>query len=903
MLQAASRQSSRVPGERMGTAKQDFERFVRWLNEPGRLAPESARRMANLTLMNFDAVAAMARQHNRRSQLLAGLARQHLAATSADLPEFLDAAVQEKWPWLRLRSLTLGPFRGFREPQTFDLSKRVVLCYGPNGSGKSSLCEALEYVLLGAVEEAGSKRIEQRDYLANIHAGRFANPILTATNAEGGEVQVAADENAFRFFFVEKNRIDNFSRIAATPPGRKTGLIATLFGMDQFNDFASHFNESMDAALTLTTEAQTQLAGRRQALRTDELTRDGEAEQLRALDQAATDYAAGVAENLSYDELKQLVLGNEETPSRLQELDTKLRSLMPAVTNISRRIVADLFANADAGLENLAASQRGLDEKRSQISFRKLFAAVQALRAEHADCCPACLTPIAEAARNPFERADAGLRELEGLARLEADHDRLRREASEASRDLRTGLRNIEEFLASEGQADTLVGAYLRALPHNPDTPGWWINVYSSETDETGATPSLEQILVVAAQAAARDERTREALRLRGEDLAEQTRLNDARIWMAEHDGRRHQVMENAAQARSRITQWEEANADLIRRAGEEQQANVRDRPLKEAYDSFYGLLGRFREQLPGMLMADLNASTMTLYNEFNHGDRDEDKLAELRLPLTGEDVIEIAFRGNPQRRVNALTALSEGHIRCLGLAVLLAKAESVGAPLIIFDDAINAIDHDHRSGIRAAIFESERFRKTQIIVTCHSPEFVKDVENHLPRELRDDCHQFVLLHHRGDYQPRVNPPGTQNYLARAREAIDERYNARDALSFARKSLEMLTHKAWKWLESHRVGNISVQVEGPGKEPQLYGLCTALRKKLLDARTFAHDSKTPLLENLNTILGIPEDNLVWTLLNKGTHEEPNRDDFDMVHVETVLAVLSNVDALELRPNR
>lgn len=886
----------------MGTARQDFQRFVRWLHEPGRLAPEGARRMANLTLANFDAVAAKARQHNNRSRLLAGLARQHLAATSADLSELPDAAAQGKWPWLRLRSLTMGPFRGFREPETFDLSKRVVLCYGPNGSGKSSLCEALEYALRGAVEEAGSKRIEQRDYLTNIHAGRFVNPTLTATDAEGGEVQVAADEDAFRFFFVEKNRIDNFSRIAATPPGRKTDLIATLFGMDQFNDFASHFNESMDAVLTLTTETQTQLAGRRQALRTDELTRDGEAEQLRALDAAAAAYAAGVAENLTFDTLRLLVLGNQDTPSRLQELDTKLRALTPAVTNISRGIVAELFANANVGAANLATSQRGLDEKRSQVSFRQLFAAVQTLRVEHKDRCPACLTPIAEVASNPFERADAGLRELGELARLEEDHDRLWRAAGEASRALRAGLRNLEDFLVSEGQADTLVGVYLSALAHNSDAPDWWRAVYSPDTDVTGVTPSLEQILVVADQAAARDERTREALRLRDKDIAEQTRLYDARIWMAQHEGRRRQVVENAARARDRITQWEEANIDLMRRAGEEEQANVRDRPIKDAYDSFYSLLGRFREELPGMLMADLNASTMELYNEFNHEDREEDKLADLRLPLTANGVIIITFRGNPQRWVNALAVLSEGHIRCLGLAILLAKAEAVGAPLIIFDDAINAIDHDHRSGIRAAIFESERFSQTQIIVTCHSPEFVKDVENHLPRDLRNDCHQYVLLHHRGDYQPRVKPPGTQNYLARAREAIDERYNARDALSFARKSLEMLTHKAWKWLESHRVGNISVQIEGPGKEPQLRGLCTALRKKLNDASTFAHDSKAPLLKSLDMILGISEDNLVWLLLNKGAHEEPNRDDFDMAHVQTVLAVLSEVDALELRPN-
>lgn len=886
----------------MGSARQDFERFVRWLNEPGRFAPESARKMANLTLANFDAVAAMARQHNNRSQLLARLARDHFATTSADLPDLPDVAAQGQWPWLQLRSLTLGPFRGFREPHTFDLSKRIVLCYGPNGSGKSSLCEALEYALRGAVEDAGSKRIEQRDYLANIHAGRFANPTLTATDAEGGEVQVDADEDAFRFFFIEKNRIDNFSRIAATPRGRKIDLIATLFGMDQFNDFASHFNESMDAALIVSTQLQTQLTARRQALRTDELTRDGEAEQLHAIDEASANYAAVVAENLTYDQLKLLVAGNAETPSRLQELDTKLRSLLPAVTNNSRQIVADLFANADVGVANLAAAQRSLNERRSHVSFRQLFAAVKALHAEHEDRCPACLTPIAEVASNPFERADAGLRELEELAKLEANQDRLWRAAGEASRALRTGLRSLEGFLASEGQAGTLVGAYLSALPANPDTLDWWIAVYSPETDEIGATPSLEQILLVADQAAARDERTREAVQRRDEDLAEQTRLNEARVWMAEHDGRRRQIMDNAAQARGRITQWEEANASLIRRAGEEELANMRDRPIKEAYDRFYDLLGRFREQLPGMLMADLNASTMALYNEFNHGDRDEDKLADLRLPLTGDGVIEIAFRGTPQRRVNALAALSEGHIRCLGLAILLAKAESVRAPLIVFDDAINAIDHDHRSGIRAAIFESERFRQTQIIVTCHSPEFVKDIENHLPPDLRGDCHQYVLLHHRGDYQPRVNPPGTQNYLARAREAVDERFNARDALSFARKSLEMLTHKAWRWLESHRVGNISVQIEGPGKEPQLYGLCTALRRKLMDARTFAHDSKTPLLENLNTILGIPEGNLVWTLLNKGTHEEPNRDDFDMAHVETVLAVLNNIDALELRPN-
>jgi len=211
----------------MGTARQDFERFVRWLHEPEQRAPEPARCFANLVLANFEDIAETARQHNNRSHLLASLAREHLAHTSAGPPQLQEAAPQGEWPWVRLRHLTLGPFRGFPEPQGFDLSKRVVLCYGPNGSGKSSLCEALEYALRGSVEEAGSKRIADREYLANIHVGRFEVPVLTATGSDEREIPVSANEDAFRFFFIEKNRIDNFSRIAATPPGRKIDLIAT----------------------------------------------------------------------------------------------------------------------------------------------------------------------------------------------------------------------------------------------------------------------------------------------------------------------------------------------------------------------------------------------------------------------------------------------------------------------------------------------------------------------------------------------------------------------------------------------------------------------------------------------------------------------------------------------------
>jgi hypothetical protein len=273
-----------------------------------------------------------------------------------------------------------------------------------------------------------------------------------------------------------------------------------------------------------------------------------------------------------------------------------------------------------------------------------------------------------------------------------------------------------------------------------------------------------------------------------------------------------------------------------------------------------------------------------------------------LYLPLTSEQRIEVAFRGAPGQRVDALVVLSEGHVRCLGLAILLAKSINIGSPVVIFDDAINAIDHDHRNGIRQTIFDGDRFLDSQILVTCHSHEFIKDIQNSIPRERRTDCQEYLLMYHDGDHHPRVHPDvGSANYLARAQQAL-ARFDSREALSYARKGLEMLAKKSWKWLKSHDMGELTLLVDGPGNEPTLRALCESLRRKLRDTLVFVHPSKGPLLGALDAILGIPS-NLIWTYLNKGTHEEADREDFDREQVAVVIRSLEQIDQLELRPNR
>jgi recombinational DNA repair ATPase RecF len=885
----------------MGSAREDYEQFVRWLHQPDQRATDDVCRFANLILADFDAIAATSWQHNSRSAHLANLARGSFAATTPDLPEAPQDIAAAGWPWRRLQQLTVGPFRGFRREEPFDLRKRIVLFYGPNGSGKTSLCDALEHALLGTVQEAEIKRIEEPQYFANIHARRFTAPRLTATDHAGQEVVVAANRDMYRFCFIEKNRIDAFARMASRPPATKTELIATLFGMEKFNDFANHFNDSMDPALVRVPENQTALNARRQALVRDQQTIAGEQAAVLSLDEEGAAFAEGCMPGVTYPDLKALI-GTREAPGRLQELEGILNAVPPKIVGLTRHGLADRYAAADMAADRRRAVVRQLETRSSQVSFKDLYTSVLALQPTEGNHCPACDTPLEKVSRDPYEKAAAGLQKLRDLAALQEEAARLGGELDEASRSFRTELNVVLTSMENERQAATSIGRYLSGLPQAPRGDRWWQDVYAPAGTD-GGTPSLAQLLEIADRIEVQDQATRQQLEERQSLVDERERLLNWQRQILERDLGRQRVVEEIAAARARIAEFETANAGLIQRAKQEGQNIERDRLIKAAYDQFLPMLRRFRNQLPGVLMTGLNELARDLYNDCNDHDQEADKLAFLYLPLTGEQRIEIAFRGEPQRRLDALAVLSEGHIRCLGLAILLAKGLSARSPLIVFDDPVNAIDHDHRGGIRQTIFESDRFRETQLVVTCHSNEFIKDVQNNLPQHSRNDWGEYVFRHHTGDYHPRVTANEmSRSYVPRARAAKDS-LDDREALSYARRSLEMLSNKVWKWLVFFDRGTLVVEIDRTGGEPSLRNLCEAIHIKLKRDATFVHANKEPILTALRRVLGIPAQNLIWSYLNKGAHEEENRDDFDAAHVESVVRTLEELDALDLRRPR
>lgn len=882
----------------MSTAKQDFVRFLRWLHALEPAAPEDVKRFANMVYGDFEAIAETSPQRHSRAGHLAALARRALSETPAAMPDGPAEEQAAAWPWTRLQSLTIGPFRGFVREEVFDLRRRVVLFYGPNGAGKSSICEAVERAMLGSVEEAGLKRLDEAAYLRNIHVRRYVEPRLSAVGADRRETTVDANADLYRFCFIEKNRIDAFSRIAQRPQGQRAELIATLFGMEKFNDFCNRFNDQIDPALVVEARKQRDLRLKREALARDNATVAGEAGRLAEHDAEDLAYATTFRPELTFAGLQDHI-GTAEAPGRLAELDALLNAVPAVVLGIDRPELAAAHQRADRAAESLAATVDELTRRASQVSFRALYGAVSALEAGNPGRCPACDTKLDQVVRNPFEKAREGLEQLHELSVLEERRDRQRDELRTASTDLRNFQTKLAEFLTTQGEADSPIGRHLRNLPPSPDD--WWKDVYLPDAGQEGRPPSLEQLLALADRVAVADQTTRAQLERRAALAAEREDLIARQRHIDQRRLARERIVADAAAARTSIAAFEETNSRLIEGAEQERLDIIRDAPIRAVYEAFLDRLRQFRGELPGMLIAGLGDVARDLYNDFNRGDREEDKLAHLYLPLNGEQRIQLAFRGAPDARIDALQVLSEGHIRCLGLAILLAKATNVGAPLLIFDDAVNAIDHDHRHGIRETIFADDRFQTTQILVTCHSPEFIKDIRNAIPRERRNDCQEYALTHHEGDHHPRVHREVPSSaYIDKARVDLG-RYQLRDSLSNSRRALEMLLKKAWKWMASFELGELRLTMHGPTSPVNVRDLCDAVRVKLRDSGTFDHPSKMPLHDALEEILSVS--NLTWKYLNDGTHDAEDRDEFDRVEVELVVTRLERIDALDLRTRR
>jgi DNA polymerase III delta prime subunit len=872
----------------MASTRKEYERYLAWLaKQEGDFT--AVKRVANIVYNHFDKIEGTTTAQSQRSRILTPYLLKEFDRVSDELPLFEFSSSEAETQWVRLRRLTVGPFRGFQYPETFELDRRIVLFYGPNGTGKTSLCEALEYCLLGEVEESSSKRIPGSIYLRNLHVGRFEPPMLFASDAKGVQVPVTQNADAFRFCFIEKNRIDSFSRIASKSPAQRTALIASLFGLDGFNEFVRGFNNDIDGQLQLADIKNQELTLKRATLAIDNTTVLSEATDRAVLEQEEARLAAEYEVGLTYSDLLKK-LGTSDGSGRLQELERLLKEAVPAEYGITEQALLDALKLALADATRLDELNAQLQQRRNEVNFKSLFLAIQELGSVISDRCPACDTPLEgehKVRRNPFEKASTGLDGLAELANLQEQQEIAESSAHRSSLALRKEIAKVIAFARVHMQdAITAINA-LDTIPEEPNG-SWWelLQIPSSEAEAT----KWDELLIVAGFAEAQDVVIRQRNSDREVLIQERDRLNAFNLRVAALRSKQEELTKRVKDASERIARFDEDNRDLVNSVIGEKEVIAFHRRVQQAYKGFLQSIRNYLGSLPSALTADLNELTLELYNGFNRFDHEMDNLVQVKLPESDDERIMVAFKSHPDVLVDALHIMSEGHIRCLGVAILLAKNLKINCPVLIFDDAVNAIDNEHRLGIRDTLFDNPMLAEKQILVTCHGEELIKDIQVIIGSRVADkECYSYTFLPHDGDRVIRVLSASTRNYTLEAQQRLAEG-RVRDAVASARRAMESINERTWAFLVRVGCGEIHLKFPRPRAPLDQNNLASQIKSALAKS-AFVHERKQPLLDGYTTMLSPRE----WAIFNLATHEMAGIEDFDQA---TVHRVINNLVALD-----
>ncbi|MCF7824027.1 MAG: AAA family ATPase [Candidatus Marinimicrobia bacterium] len=866
----------------------EYHRFLQTLD----IEPVSAdvRKIANLVLNNLDALIPLSTAQGQRVKKIVELAQANWDTLSNDILPIVEETTEEADTVSRLCKLTVGPFRGFARQEVFDLNSKLVLVYGPNGTGKTSFCEALEYGLLGNVAEAESRRFrDQREYLKYAHGGSFEEPILLGLNENDEVVPVRVNEVLYRFGFIEKNRIESFSRIAAQTPARQTELISTLFGLESFNEFVHNFTTEIDSRYIDLEGINTKLLiEKRQALAGTKEQLKSNGEELKRIEVDEQALSTKYAEGKSFVQMVADLNGDTENPGLIQRVEAELQQPIAAKSNLTASALNSLELTMQANLKELTEKQQDLASSSQEVSFKHLFEAVTQLRSSSPEYCPACKTPLSQVMVNPYAYADEELAKLQHLAILEQViqqlNTKIHQTLIEVSRLVAICCQYFPtsnpliDFQVSEGTIANLE---------------WWNTLYEPLEDTSTPWQNLE---VQVKQLEEMDKGIEQTQLQRTTKQTELSRLREFSNEILRLQTRRTTVEAAITAANLAIDTFDTENAQLIADAESEKASVVKNWLIASAYANFVDQLNQYKNCLPANLVTDLGESVVTLYNAFNRNDAEIEKLAAVRLPLEQNQRLEISYTGGPEVFLDALHILSEGHIRCIGLAILLAKNLKVGCPFIIFDDPVNAIDGDHKEGIRKSLFEDNYFADKQIILTSHGEEFFKDIQNLLTADQVTQSRTLAFLPKLGEQHVRVDfNCAPRNYIVSARAHFD-RNEIRDALGKSRQALESLTkNKMWPYVNRYGDGNLSIKMRSSKSEIELRNLTEQLKSKI-DKAEFTDPDKNRVLAPTEALLGLNGDSREWRYLNKGTHDETDRAEFDRHTVGGMLTYLEQIDA-------
>lgn len=878
-----------MESQTISSTKREFIQWIKSLDWPTLSDPE--KRFINLLITYFDELAGLGTAGGGRARRLGQLIQEKGLTSSTDRPEVGGNSLLASDKIQKIIELKIGPFRGFRTEEILTFDRPYIFMYGPNGSGKSSFCEGIEYALLGEIEEAEAKRIPLSIYIRNEDANDGLRPVLRVLKADGKEETITSGNPSYRFSFIEKNRIDAFARISATTAKDQSSRIATLFGLDRFSEFVDGFTDEFDQRYL---NLENKKANEFKIASEGNETKKRRRQEIKEILSKAPDGMSAIIqtlelpENSILDSIQTYLSGENGVGGKIAQFQEQKVATIGKDLDIT---VFDRLGEANTAISNgytaLNAKIVELGKFAASLNFKDLYQSILSISTnDGADLsrCPACQTPLQSVMRNPFDLATKELAKMKPLTKLQQEAEE---NFGKIISNIKRANKSIEEFNVIRTELGVSTESYrLLNEPEPMGTQGF--SDYLPKL--TVERQYLASVLVgIEKLKKMSDEYNRTLAEMRtnqgkvsGELIKNQRAKNDLDGIMA----KRRMMTEEETQLKTEIEAFDKQNKDKIKEVDSEKTVVDRNLDFQKSHLIMIKKLKDYRNALPGKMAANLSDKTLEFYNIINDHDPDFEKLKELSIPARSGEKIQVMFRGNEQN-LDALQILSDGHIKVLGLALLLAKVVAEDLRFVIFDDIVNAIDDDHRDGIARLLLEHPDLKKRQQIVTCHGEIFINKLAHKLGASVVSSMvkdYRFTPVDCVNERGVKMSVGNSTHYLSLASIHYNEN-KLKEALSDCRRATESISEQLWKKLGKNLGVNLTVKIRQPGNKPDLSSVVDGLNQELkkIGDVTLKDKFKT-LKENSN-----------WALLNKGIHAEEEQPEFERTDVKNLIDLLKQIE--------
>lgn len=383
------------------------------------------KRISNLIMDNFNEIEALSTGRGKRGKKIASLINEN-RTNILSKKIVVEKNHQINTSGFRLLRMEIEQFRGFSNPETINLSKDFTFAYGPNGTGKSCFCEALEYSLLGSIEEATIKRIPINQYIKNVFTDSVKEPIVYAKIGNKTKI-VEPNPELFSFCFIEKNRIEKFARIAANSPAEQQQKVSALFGLDEWNSFVKNFNSEIKTYLPTKDEENKKFIHMKENLEKDNEFLEKVDSQKNKIIIDIKSITSKYKNTNNGEEFVKYVDGVEGKIGKIAELENQIKEkeALKPINSENKE-----FATLKENLHHLDTLNSKIKEEREKlICFKKEMSLKdfyqQILNSKVENKCPACLSDLYTSAgklivpQDPYKKASSYLKKIHTAIDLE----------------------------------------------------------------------------------------------------------------------------------------------------------------------------------------------------------------------------------------------------------------------------------------------------------------------------------------------------------------------------------------------------------------------------------------------------------------------------------------------------